>query len=161
MNIDSNKFNAAKQAFNTAKIFKGQIVSIATCDTQGNPNTAPIGSMRIVNENTVHVLQGFLGKSLENLENNPKAAFSICLRQRVLSLSNLFAKSDKKVMGYRVYGELVEINDSQEAVKQEYQQLLRRVPWPFKGLFLKFCQKNLKRLLIFKITGMRAIGASI
>ena len=158
MTKDPAKLAVATQVFNNAKLLKGQVTSIATCDAQGNPNVAPIGSMRVVDENTVHVLQGFLHQTNKNLEVNPKAAFSICLRPKLLDFRNLFKQKEEKPMGYQVYAELINVENSHEAVEREYRQLAHLAPFFLRGLFLKFCRKNLKRLLTFRITGVRAIG---
>jgi predicted pyridoxine 5'-phosphate oxidase superfamily flavin-nucleotide-binding protein len=159
MKKDPEKLAAAQQAVNTARIFKGQYINIATCDPQGAPNVAPIGSMRVVDENTAHVLQGFLFQSYKNLERNPKAAFSVCLRPKLGDFFKLFKRSRENAMGYQIYGELIRVDDSQAAVEQEYRQLASRVPFFLRRLFLRFCRTNLKRLLTFQITGVRAIGA--
>lgn len=158
MTKDPAKLAAAAQVFNNAKVLKGQVTSIATCDADGNPNVAPIGSMRVVDENTVHVLQGFFHQTYKNLEANPKAAFSICLRPKLLDVRSLFKQEDEGPMGYQIYGELIHVENSQNAVEQEYRQLAHLAPFFLRGLFLKFCRKNLKRLLTFRITGVRAIG---
>ncbi len=158
MTKDPAKLAAATQVFNHAKLLKGQVTSIATCDAQGNPNVAPIGSMRIVDGDTVHVLQGFLHQTFKNLEANPKAAFSICLRPKLFDFRSLFKQEEQGPMGYQVYAELLKVDASQTAVEQEYRQLIRLVPFFLRGLVLKFCRKSLKRLLTFRITGVRAIG---
>jgi Pyridoxamine 5'-phosphate oxidase len=158
MKKDPETLAAAKKAINTAKILKGQYVSIATCDAQGVPNVAPIGSLRIVDENTAHVLQGFLFQSYKNLEGNPKAAFAVCFRPKLGDFFKLFKGSGQDAMGYQVYGELLRVDDSQAAVEQEYRQMLPRMPFFLRRLFLRFCRANLKRLLAFQITGVRKIG---
>ena len=159
MKMDPEKLTAAQKAINSAKILKGQYISIATCDAQGIPNVAPIGSMRMVDEHTAHVLQGFLFQSFKNLESNPKAAFSVCVRPKLGDFFKLFKRSRQNAMGYQVYGELIQVDESPTAVEQEYRQLASRVPFYLRGLFLKFCRTNLKRLLTFQITGVREIGA--
>lgn len=84
MTGDRHTYEHAQKAFNTINLLKGQYASIATCDGHGNPNVAPAGSIRIVDEDTVHMLHGFLPKTPANLNVNPRTAFSVCTR------SNLF-----------------------------------------------------------------------
>jgi hypothetical protein len=156
MNIEQHLFQQAQAAFNSIKIMKGQITSIGTCDSEGHPNVAPIGSMRIVDANTVHVLQGFLPRTIKNLESNPRAAFSVTLPTTLGSLISMFRSGDDAPVGYRVYCELTSIEDDNATVKMEAQELLRRVPWLVRRPFKRFCDKNLKRLLKFKILAIRA-----
>ena len=158
MKKDPETLAAARQIFNTAKVLRGQHVSMATCGPDGAPNVAPIGSMRVVDENTVHVLQGFLHQSFKNLERNPKAAFSICVRPKVLDLLRASKEKDDTPMGYQIYGELTRMDDSQEAVERECRLIGSRIPFLLRRPFLRFLRKNLKRLLTFRITGVRVIG---
>jgi len=158
MTTEPDKLAAAKQVFNNLKLLRGQYTSIATCDDQGNPNVAPIGSMRIVDENTVHVLQGYLHQSYKNLESNPKAAFSVCVRPKLFNIRGKFKQKKNEPLGYQVYAKLVHVDASPAVVEEEYRHLLRLLPFFLRGSFLKFCRKNLKRLLTFQITGVRAIG---
>ena len=159
MRRETNQFLGATKAFNTIRITKGQATSIATCDMDGNPNVAPIGSMRIVDQNTVHVLQGFLARTLSNLKSNPKATFSVCVPPSFRDIFTLFKKNEEGPLGYQVYCELTEMDESKEAVEREYRQLVNRAPRLLRGLFLKFCERNLKRLLRFKILEIREIGS--
>jgi hypothetical protein len=158
--IDKHQlFERAARAFNTANIMKGQVVSIATCDPQGCPNVAPIGSMRVVDANTVHVLQGFLPRTLKNLESNPAAAFSITLRTSMLrEIWGMLRKGPDAPIGYRLYGRLVEMSDDRALVHRETQEIVRRMPWFMRRTFAGFCEKNLRRLLSFEIVDIRATG---
>lgn len=158
MKKDPEKLAAAMAVFNTAKVLRGQHVSIATCDLDGWPNVAPIGSMRVVDDNTVHVLQGFLAQSYKNLERNPKAAFSITLRPKLSDFLSLFRPKEHAPMGYQIYGELTHIDDAKDAVEREYRAIATRIPFFLRPAFLRFCRKNLRRLLAFRITGVREIG---
>lgn len=158
--IDKHQlFEQAAHAFNTANIIKGQVVSIATCDKEGFPNVAPIGSMRVVDARTVHVLQGFLPRTLKNLESNPAAAFSITLRTSIVrEIWGMLRKGPDAPIGYRIYGRLVEVNDDMTAVRKETQEMIRRMPWFMRKAFAGFCEKNLRRLLSFEIVEVRATG---
>jgi hypothetical protein len=159
MKKEQTNTDGAKAAFNNIKILRGQFASIATCDRDGNPNVAPIGSMRIVDDGTVHVLQGFLPRTMQNLKSNPKATFSVCIRPSFLDLLTLFGEKEDERLGYQVHCELTGTDASKEAVEREYRQIANRAPRIFRKHFLKFCQKNLKRLLTFRITDVREIGS--
>ncbi|MDJ0761430.1 MAG: pyridoxamine 5'-phosphate oxidase family protein [Myxococcota bacterium] len=158
MTSQTEKIQTATKAFNEAKILKGQTVSIATCDNEGTPNVAPVGSMRIVDEHTVHVLQGFLYKTCNNLKQNPKATFSVCLRPKLSDTVSMFKSAPKDVLGYQLYCEYVGGDETKEAVAKERGEILYRAPVLFRGLFRKFCEKNLSRLLKFRILDVREIG---
>lgn len=158
MKDKSKKVAAAQKAFNTINILKGQYTNIATSDSAGNPNVAPIGSMRVVDEKTVHVLQGFLPRTFHNLKQNPKAVFSVCLKQSVFGLITLFRDKEDDVMGYQLYGTLTHISDAPNDVAAETNALASRVPFFLRGPFRKFCDKNLKRLLTFTVDDVREIG---
>lgn len=159
MEPTTDKIEGAKNAFNNIKISKGQFMTIATCDSEGNPNVAPIGSMRVVNDKTVHVLQGFLPRTLKNLRTNPKASFSVVLGQSLLQSLLFFLSPKNKSLGYQVYCEFKGTDDKKETVERETNQLVNRVPFLFRGVFRKFCKKNLKQLLIFQITDIREIAS--
>src|SRR5512145_1300058 len=155
MNADPQLFQQAQAAFNSIKVLKGQVATIATCDSQGLPNVAPIGSMRIVDSNTVHVLQGLLPRTMKNLGSNPRAAFSVTLPTTWATALSMLRSGDDAPMGYRVYCELESIEDDVAAVKLEAQKILGRVPRWLRGSFARFCDKNLRRLLKFRITEIR------
>jgi hypothetical protein len=148
-------FEQAKAAFNSIKIFKGQIATMATCDSLGHPNVAPIGSMHVVDSNTVHVLQGLLPRSMKNLKTNPRAAFSVNLPMTLGSVFAMLRSGDDAPSGYRIYCELERIEDDASVVKTAAQALANRVPFFFRRPFARFCDKTLKRLLIFKILEIR------
>ena len=158
MQTEKIALESAKNAFNTIKVLKGQYANIATCDEAGNPNVAPIGSMRIVDDETVHVLQGFLPRTMQNLRRNPKATFSVNLRPRVMDFLSVLRNKEDESMGYQVTCELMATDASTEAVVEEYRHIARRTPWLLRGAFMRFCEKNLKQLLKFKITEVRSIG---
>jgi predicted pyridoxine 5'-phosphate oxidase superfamily flavin-nucleotide-binding protein len=159
MTTQQDIIKAAAKAFNTIKILKGQSVSIATSDNEGTPNVAPIGSMRFVDDSRVHVLQGFLARTGSNLKKNPKATFLVCLRPRLLENINLFRREPNEgVLGYQVTCEYQGSDDSSESVAKESRFLLKRIPWFLRSAFRKFCEKNLKRLLKFKVLEVRAIN---
>jgi predicted pyridoxine 5'-phosphate oxidase superfamily flavin-nucleotide-binding protein len=156
MSIDPQLFHQAQTAFNSIKVMKGQVATIATCDTLGHPNVAPIGSMRVVDFNTVHVLQGLLPRTMKNLQSNPRAAFSVILPMTLGSALSMFRSGNDAAIGYRVYGELTSIEDDQAAVKLEAHDIVKRVPYLLRGAFTRFCDKNLKRILKFRILEIRA-----
>lgn len=159
MEINTAIFQGAQKAFNNIKIMKGQYMTIATCDREGNPNVAPIGSMRILDDKTVHVLQGFLPKTFNNLQRNPKASFSVCIQPSLLNFLFFFRGQKSTLLGYQVYCEYKGVNGSKEAVEKEYRQLVNRVPFLIRSLFLRFCKKNLKRLLMFELIDVREIAS--
>lgn len=154
MEINPANLKAATNAFNTIKVSRGQFTSIATSDAEGNPNVAPIGSMRVVDRETVHMLQGYLFRTLRNLRQNPKATFSVCLRPKLLEM----LRDGDKPLGYQLGCELVGIDETDAAVRAETFHILRRVPFLLRRPFAKFCDKNLRRVLKFKILEVRAIG---
>lgn len=158
MTEDTRLTMAAKKAFDGIKILKGQIISIATCDRDGVPNVAPIGSMRIVDEETVHVLQGFLPRTYSNLKTNPRAMFSVCANSSLWDSLRLFKDKTDNALGYQVYCEYIGADDSKAVVEQESRIISSRVPFYTRGPFLKFCRNNLSRLLKFKIKEVRAIA---
>ena len=159
MQRDSKLIDAAQKAANSIRVMKGEYASIATCDAAGNPNVAPIGSMRIVDAQTVHVLQGFLPRTYSNLKENPRAVFAVRIRESMVKELVSFNKPpEKEVLGYRVYGRLERISDSTGDVQKEVDALIPRVPWLFRKPFRKFCDTNLKRLWVFSLDEVRPIG---
>ena len=150
-------FETVQNAFNGIRVTKGQYTSIATCDSEGTPNVAPIGSMRIVDEKTVHVLQGYLPRTFANLRQNPKATFSVCLKPKLLDLIDVIKETDAP-MGYQVTCEFVGVDETEDAVTTECLQIVRRVPLLFRRPFIKFSRNKLKRLLKFNILEVRAVG---
>lgn len=159
MTGETQQITAARKAFNGIKILKGQSISIATCDRDGVPNVAPIGSMRIVDEETVHVLQGFLPRTFGNLRQNPRAMFSVCVRSSLWESLRFFRDRSDSALGYQVYCEYTGADDSKTAVQNESHAISNRVPFFLRGLFLKFCRHHLSRLLKFKIKEVRVIAS--
>lgn len=144
---------AVKSAFDSVKLIKGQVISFGTSDQQGSPNIAPVGSMRIVDNKTVHVLQGELGRTVKNLKNNPKAVFSVTSQPKLRDLLN-----DKDGnLGYRVYCNFIGTEDSEGAIREESELLLNRIPFYLRRGFLKFIEANIKCLLKFEITDIRKV----
>jgi uncharacterized pyridoxamine 5'-phosphate oxidase family protein len=161
MNTKMENIESAKNAFNHINLLKDQYVSIATADRDGNPNVAPIGSMRIADDNTVHVLQVSLPKTIKNLRENPKAAFSVSFQHSMLDIRSWFSffkGVGNSTLGYQLYGTLTGISDKKEDVSKAVDALFPRVPFFIRGPFRKFCDKNMKRLLTFSIDDIRKIG---
>ncbi len=152
-------FEAAKKVFNNIRVMKGEFTSIATCDDSGNPNVAPIGSMRIMDDHTIHVLQGFLPRTHNNLKMNPKAVFAVrCRDSLVKKLFSFIKDPEDEVMGYRVYGSLTQISDSKAVLQREIKAISPRVPWLFRKSFHKFCDARLNHLWVFSLDDIRIIG---
>jgi len=53
---------------------KDNVVFLATATKDGVPNVVPIGFARPVDEKTIMIVDNYLKKTRENLENNPKAS---------------------------------------------------------------------------------------
>ncbi len=53
---------------------KDNVVFLATADTEGKPNVVPIGFARPIDEKTILLVDNYMKKTRENLENNPKAS---------------------------------------------------------------------------------------
>ncbi|MGC4065027.1 MAG: pyridoxamine 5'-phosphate oxidase family protein [Polyangiaceae bacterium] len=119
MSVDPMLFERAARAFNSIEVSKGQVVSIATCDQEGHPDVAPIGSMRVVDHETVHVLQGFLPRTMKNLEVNPEAAFSVTVRSSVIADVLNGVRGTSAPMGYRLYGHLESVDEDRAVVAAE------------------------------------------
>jgi predicted pyridoxine 5'-phosphate oxidase superfamily flavin-nucleotide-binding protein len=156
--MDPALFERAARAFNSIEISKGQVVNIATCDKDGRPDVAPIGSMRVIDHQTVHVLQGFLPRTMKNLEANPLAAFSVTLRSSVISDVLNGLRGTTAPMGYRLYGQLESVDDDRSIVAAEAREIVKRAPWFFRKAFTAFCDKNLRRRLKFRIVEVRVTG---
>lgn len=157
MTCDGRTYECAEKAFNTINLLKGQYASIATCDEHGNPNVAPAGSVRVVDEKTVHVLQGFLPKTASNLNANPRATFLVCTRSNFFRDMLSLMSNKKMVMGYRVYGDYAGAEESKEAIEKEIAVIARRLPFVLRRFLRAFLRKNIQRILIFKITGVREV----
>jgi hypothetical protein len=156
MAIDPQLFEQAKTAFNSIRLLKGQTVAIATCDDSSHPNVAPIGSMRVIDDQTVYVLHGLLPRTVKNLEVNPRAAFSVTLPMNMKTLISMIRSGDNAPSGYRLYCEFEGFEDDKSAVSAAVQAIQSRLPFFLRGLFRKFCDKNLRRLMRFRILELRA-----
>lgn len=55
-------------------IEKDNVVFLATATKEGVPNVVPIGFARPVDEKTILLVDNYMKKTRENLENNPKAS---------------------------------------------------------------------------------------
>ncbi len=51
-------------------------VILATATADGTPNAVPVGSKKIINDETILISNQFLNKTLANLKSNPKVAVS-------------------------------------------------------------------------------------
>lgn len=146
-----------KNAFNNISITRGDIVNIATCDKSGIPNVTPIGSMRVVNDTTVHVLQGHLPKTYSNLKENPRATFVITAKFKIFNMLQELIGKQTEPLGYRVYCHFTGSDDSKEVLEHEFAYLLGRFPFFLRKFVLSFIKKTLKRLLIFRIEDIREV----
>ena len=159
MSMYKTNFENVRKAFNSINVAKGQHANIATSDGNGNPNVAPIGSMRVVDSKTVHVLKGFLPRTMANLRNNPKATFSVCLPPSIWDLVNLFKDDDEKVLGYQVHCTFRGESTLKTDINREVDAIATRVPFWANRPFRRFCNKKLTCLLTFTIDDVRTIGA--
>jgi hypothetical protein len=155
MAIDPQLFAQAQGTFNSIRILKGQTTAIATCDREGQPNVAPIGSMRVVNADTVHVLHGMLPRTMKNLEANPRATFSVTVPMTLWGIIGMIGSRRDAAGGYRLYCRFEGVDTDPDAISQEVQAILRRVPLFLRRQFRKFCDANLRRVLKFKIIDLR------
>lgn len=55
-------------------IEKDNLVFLATATADGTPNVVPIGFARPIDNKTIMLVDNFMKKTHQNLENNPKAA---------------------------------------------------------------------------------------
>jgi len=53
---------------------KENVVFFATATKKGTPNVVPIGFARPLDEETILIVDNYMNKTRENLENNPKAS---------------------------------------------------------------------------------------
>lgn len=58
-------------------IEKDNLVFLATATKDGVPNVVPIGFARPIDNETIMIVDNFLKKTHENLENNPKASLVV------------------------------------------------------------------------------------
>lgn len=49
---------------------------MATCSKDGTPNVAPMGAMKIVDDETILISDQFMNKTLKNLKENPKVSIA-------------------------------------------------------------------------------------
>ncbi|MBU2511374.1 pyridoxamine 5'-phosphate oxidase family protein [bacterium] len=143
----------AKILLNKLRIIKGQVAHIATCDQNGQPNLAPVGSMRITNDGKVHVIYGYLKKTYSNLKTNPKATFSFF---QIPSFIGFFREKEEEILGYRIYCDFVEAINNEAGLEGETSQILKKFPWFLRKPFSKFAKKNFKKVLVFEIKNIRA-----
>ncbi len=146
-----------KTLLNKMKIMKGQVAHIATCDQNGQPNIAPIGSMRITNDGKVHVVYGYLNKTYSNLKMNPKATFSFFQISGMSGFLGFLREKEEGILGYRVYCDYVEAIDNEVKLGNETAHILMKFPWLMRKPFGKFAKKNFKKVLVFTINDIRPI----
>jgi hypothetical protein len=155
--MKSIEFATVQNAFNRIRPLSGQLVGMATCDPDGIPNIAPVGSMRVVDEQTVHVLQGMLPRTMANLKANPNVAFSLWLKPTLSGILQSLNGKDEVCMGFRIYGTLTESETDGNTVLEECRHTLKRVPWFAQKAMEKFFREHLKTLLRFSITEIRVV----
>jgi len=151
------QFERLQAMFNGIRPLRGELVGFATHDPDGYPNIAPVGSMRVVDECTIHVLQGMLPRTLENLRKDPRAAFSVWKRPTLRGVLESVAGKDE-CAGYRIYGKLIEEVDDPDMIQREIPYILPRIPWVARRAMKQFFRKHLRKLLRFSIEEIREIG---
>jgi predicted pyridoxine 5'-phosphate oxidase superfamily flavin-nucleotide-binding protein len=76
---------------------KAEVFTVATADSDGKPNSVPIGLAKIINHDQIMLVDNFMVKTLKNIEQNPNVAVTFW--------------SDKDKYGYQLKGKaLVETN---------------------------------------------------
>ncbi len=145
-----------KTLLNKMRIMKGQVPHIATCDQNGQPNLAPIGSMRITNDGKVHAIYGYLNKTYSNLKENPKATFLIFQMPGLTRFFDLIREKEE-ILGYRVYCDYVETINNEAKLGKETAHTLMKLPWLMRKPFGKFAKKNFKKVWVFRINEIRPI----
>jgi hypothetical protein len=55
---------------------KQRIFVLGTADSKGVPNVVPVGSVKILDDNTILISDQYFHKTLKNLKENPKVAIS-------------------------------------------------------------------------------------
>ena len=53
------------------------VMALATTDAEGTPNVVAVGSKRLVNDDTIWIIDAYLGKTLENIKTNGKIALAM------------------------------------------------------------------------------------
>jgi hypothetical protein len=125
--------------------------SLATVDSEGNPNVCPCGSARMLDENKICALSGYFDKTLKNLKNNAKAVF---LAERPLEQQFIahFEQTGEMPypIGYRYYCTLTDISQDEKAIE----------PWR-NGLAAMTGNRianKINLLLTFELKEIREIG---
>jgi hypothetical protein len=97
-------------------MFEQELSVIATASKEGTPNVGPKGSMHVVDEETLAYAEGTGEKTLQNLQQNPRAAVLVVSR----------GKGD----GYQVKGkaELLSAGDFYEQVARKQEERKRPRP---------------------------------
>jgi predicted pyridoxine 5'-phosphate oxidase superfamily flavin-nucleotide-binding protein len=72
----------AKLTSEIRAMFENQLAIIATASKDGNPNVGPKGSMHVIDDETLAYAEGTGGKTLKNLQENPKIAVVVVDRER-------------------------------------------------------------------------------
>ena len=156
--MKAEHFEKLKAMFNGIRPLRGELVGFATHDPAGGPNIAPVGSMRVVDEHTIHVLQGMLPRTMTNLRKNPRAVFCVWKRPTLAGILKSVAGKEDACAGYRVYAQLIEEVDDPDAIEREIRHILPRIPWVARSAMRQFFRKNLRKLLSFSIQDIREIG---
>ena len=156
--MKAEHFEKLKTMFNGIRPLRGELVGFATHDPDGYPNIAPVGSMRVVDEHTIHVLQGMLPRTMANLRKNPGAVFCVWKRPTLGGILKSVAGKEDGCAGYRVYAQFIEEVDDPDAIEREFCHILPRIPWVARRPMKQFFRKNLRKLLRFSIEEIREIG---
>jgi predicted pyridoxine 5'-phosphate oxidase superfamily flavin-nucleotide-binding protein len=61
-----------------AAIAKAEVIPLATASSSGVPNVVPIRYVEVVADDLLWITDNYLRKTLENLRENPQAAFYVC-----------------------------------------------------------------------------------
>ena len=92
--------------------------SLATVDSEGNPNVCPCGSARMLDENKICAVCGYFDKTLKNLKNNAKAVF-LAYKTLDQEFSAHFEQTGEMLypIGYRYYCTLTDISQDEKAIE--------------------------------------------
>ncbi len=63
-------------------IFERQLAVVATASSDGTPNVGPKGSVHVVDDETLAYSESTSGKTLSNLQQNPKVAVMVVDREK-------------------------------------------------------------------------------
>ena len=93
--------------------------SLATVDSEGNPNVCPCGSARMLDENKIYALCGYFDKTLENLKNNTKAVFLAYKSLDDQEFLDHFEQTGEMLypLGYRYYCTLTDMSQDEKAIE--------------------------------------------